>query len=196
MTAECPRCAYSCDKHLSVTKSCCFFFLNNALFWSTQIEDGEIFATINQKDGMVRFHDNPEKYNSAAMLLELGKEVRYILIYAAYSVRFSFFFVLFSFPSKSNAFFLFSIPFHLLSLVVSHVLLSNFQNFVRLNQKWCLTSLHVFKIEESYIMKSVYQLYISDAEVHCNGRKVAGNGSWNCCQSPICAKGLKMLFNW
>ena len=40
-----------------------------------QIEDGEIFATINQKDGMVSFHDNPEKYNSAAMLLELDKEV-------------------------------------------------------------------------------------------------------------------------
>ncbi|KAL8594125.1 COP9 signalosome complex subunit 3 [Nucella lapillus] len=40
------------------------------------IEDGEIFATINQKDGMVRFHDNPEKYNSAAMLLELDKEMQ------------------------------------------------------------------------------------------------------------------------
>lgn len=39
------------------------------------IEDREIFATINQKDGMVRFHDNPEKYNSASMLLELGKEM-------------------------------------------------------------------------------------------------------------------------
>lgn len=43
--------------------------------FDSQIEDGEIFATINQKDGMVRFHDNPEKYNSAAMLLELDKEV-------------------------------------------------------------------------------------------------------------------------
>ncbi|KAK7112546.1 hypothetical protein V1264_011990 [Littorina saxatilis] len=40
------------------------------------IEDGEIYATINQKDGMVRFHDNPEKYNSAAMLLELDKEMQ------------------------------------------------------------------------------------------------------------------------
>ena len=40
-----------------------------------QIDDGEIFATINLKDGMVSFHDNPEKYNSAAMLLELDKEV-------------------------------------------------------------------------------------------------------------------------
>ena len=45
-----------------------------------QIEDGEIFATINQKDGMVRFHDNPEKYNSPNMLLEVDKEVRYSLV--------------------------------------------------------------------------------------------------------------------
>ncbi|GFO38065.1 cop9 signalosome complex subunit 3 [Plakobranchus ocellatus] len=40
------------------------------------IEDGEIFATINQKDGMVRFHDNPEKYNSSNMLLEVDKEMQ------------------------------------------------------------------------------------------------------------------------
>ncbi|KAK3091308.1 hypothetical protein FSP39_018814, partial [Pinctada imbricata] len=40
------------------------------------IEDGEIFATINQKDGMVRFHDNPEQYKSAAMLLQLDKEMQ------------------------------------------------------------------------------------------------------------------------
>jgi len=40
-----------------------------------QIEDGEIFATINQKDGMVRFHDNPEQYKSASMLQQLDKEV-------------------------------------------------------------------------------------------------------------------------
>ncbi|XP_059149301.1 COP9 signalosome complex subunit 3-like isoform X2 [Physella acuta] len=40
------------------------------------IEDGEIFATINQKDGMVRFHDNPENYNSPNMLLDLDKEMQ------------------------------------------------------------------------------------------------------------------------
>ncbi|KAL4240060.1 COP9 signalosome complex subunit 3 [Mactra antiquata] len=40
------------------------------------IEDGEIYATINQKDGMVRFHDNPEKYNSSRMLLQLDKEMQ------------------------------------------------------------------------------------------------------------------------
>jgi COP9 signalosome complex subunit 3 len=40
------------------------------------IEDGEIFATINQKDGMVIFHDNPEKYNSSEMLRNLDEEMR------------------------------------------------------------------------------------------------------------------------
>lgn len=40
------------------------------------IEDGEIFATINQKDGMVCFHDNPEKYNNVSMLLMLDKEMQ------------------------------------------------------------------------------------------------------------------------
>jgi COP9 signalosome complex subunit 3 len=40
------------------------------------IEDGEIFATINQKDGMVRFHDNPETYNSVDMLAQLDQQVR------------------------------------------------------------------------------------------------------------------------
>ena len=37
---------------------------------------------------MVRFHDNPEKYNSAAMLLELDKEVSvcYRLLYLSVCV--------------------------------------------------------------------------------------------------------------
>ena len=48
--------------------------------FTLQIEDGEIFATINQKDGMVSFHDNPEKYNNASMLLQLDAEVSVILI--------------------------------------------------------------------------------------------------------------------
>lgn len=43
---------------------------------SFQIEDGEIFASINQKDGMVCFHDNPEKYNNPAMLHNIDQEVR------------------------------------------------------------------------------------------------------------------------
>jgi len=40
------------------------------------IEGKEIFASINQKDGMVRFHDNPEQYNSPSMLLDLDKEMQ------------------------------------------------------------------------------------------------------------------------
>jgi hypothetical protein len=40
-----------------------------------QIADGEIFATINQRDGMVSFHDNPEKHDSAGMLKRLDVEV-------------------------------------------------------------------------------------------------------------------------
>ncbi|XP_040830473.1 COP9 signalosome complex subunit 3 isoform X2 [Ochotona curzoniae] len=39
------------------------------------IEDGEIFASINQKDGMVSFHDNPEKYNNPAMLHHMDQEM-------------------------------------------------------------------------------------------------------------------------
>lgn len=49
---------------------------DNIFHFVLQIDNGEIFATINQKDGMVRFHDNPEKYNSASMLLDLDKEVK------------------------------------------------------------------------------------------------------------------------
>uniref|UniRef100_A0AAR2L3R6 COP9 signalosome complex subunit 3 n=1 Tax=Pygocentrus nattereri TaxID=42514 RepID=A0AAR2L3R6_PYGNA len=42
---------------------------------SSQIEDGEIYASINQKDGMVCFHDNPEKYNNPAMLHKIDQEM-------------------------------------------------------------------------------------------------------------------------
>lgn len=45
-------------------------------FSSLQIEDGEIYASINQKDGMVCFHDNPEKYNNPAMLHKIDQEVK------------------------------------------------------------------------------------------------------------------------
>ncbi|KXJ29960.1 COP9 signalosome complex subunit 3 [Exaiptasia diaphana] len=38
------------------------------------IEDGDIYATINQRDGMVSFHDSPEKYNSPNMLKKLDEE--------------------------------------------------------------------------------------------------------------------------
>jgi len=39
------------------------------------IENGEIFATINQKDGMVTFHENPEKYNSIETMILLDKQM-------------------------------------------------------------------------------------------------------------------------
>ncbi|OQR79978.1 COP9 signalosome complex subunit 3-like [Tropilaelaps mercedesae] len=40
------------------------------------IEDGEIFASINQKDGMVKFMDNPNKFNNANCFLELEEKMR------------------------------------------------------------------------------------------------------------------------
>jgi COP9 signalosome complex subunit 3 len=42
------------------------------------IEDGEIFASINQRDGMVVFLDNPEKYNSPAMYRQIEEDVSYV----------------------------------------------------------------------------------------------------------------------
>jgi len=39
------------------------------------IDDGEIFATINQKDGMVVFQDNPERYDSMAIFQKLQDEM-------------------------------------------------------------------------------------------------------------------------
>lgn len=40
-----------------------------------QIEDGEIYAVINQKDGMVVFLDSPEKYASPETLCLLEKQM-------------------------------------------------------------------------------------------------------------------------
>lgn len=39
------------------------------------IGDGEIFATINQKDGMVVFHDNPENYESVTVFQKLQENM-------------------------------------------------------------------------------------------------------------------------
>jgi len=41
----------------------------------TMIEEGDIFASISQKDGMVLFHDNPDKYDSTTTVERLQKEV-------------------------------------------------------------------------------------------------------------------------
>jgi len=40
------------------------------------IEDGEIFASIDQRDGMVVFLDNPEKYNSPVMYRQIEDDMR------------------------------------------------------------------------------------------------------------------------
>lgn len=40
-----------------------------------QIEEGDIYASISQKDGMVLFHDNPDKYDSTCTVERLQKEV-------------------------------------------------------------------------------------------------------------------------
>jgi len=40
------------------------------------IEDGDIFASINQKDGMVVFLDNPEKYNTAKMFRKVEDDIK------------------------------------------------------------------------------------------------------------------------
>lgn len=39
------------------------------------IRDGEVFATINQKDGMVSFHDNPEKYDNPVLMNQLTNQI-------------------------------------------------------------------------------------------------------------------------
>ena len=43
--------------------------------WFHKIEDGDIYASISQKDGMVLFHDNPDKYDSTSTVERVQKEV-------------------------------------------------------------------------------------------------------------------------
>jgi len=43
------------------------------------IESGEIFATINQKDGMVSFHEDPEQYDTNSMLSSLDQQVQKVI---------------------------------------------------------------------------------------------------------------------
>lgn len=40
------------------------------------IEDGEIFASINQKDGMVRFQEDPEQYNTREMAEKIDVHIQ------------------------------------------------------------------------------------------------------------------------
>jgi len=41
----------------------------------SMIEDGDIYATINQKDGMVHFHDSPEKYDTPRVVRMIETEI-------------------------------------------------------------------------------------------------------------------------
>ncbi|KAF6161400.1 hypothetical protein GIB67_009279 [Kingdonia uniflora] len=43
------------------------------------IQDGEIFATINQKDGMVSFHEDPEQYKSCEMIDHIDSSIQRII---------------------------------------------------------------------------------------------------------------------
>lgn len=43
------------------------------------IEDGEIFATINQKDGMVRFLEDPEQYKTCEMIERIDSSIQRIM---------------------------------------------------------------------------------------------------------------------
>lgn len=43
------------------------------------IKSGEIFASINQKDGMVVFKDDPEKYNTPEMFLKIQEDISQIM---------------------------------------------------------------------------------------------------------------------
>ena len=52
-----------------------FSWLSTCVYHVFQIEDGDIYASINQRDGMVSFHQNPEKYNNPKMLKKLDDEV-------------------------------------------------------------------------------------------------------------------------
>lgn len=43
------------------------------------IETNEIFATINQKDGMVSFHEVPEQYDTNKILTHLDHQIQKVI---------------------------------------------------------------------------------------------------------------------
>ncbi|RWW61078.1 hypothetical protein BHE74_00031877, partial [Ensete ventricosum] len=55
------------------------------------IQDGEIFATINQKDGMVSFHEDPEQYKTCGMIEHIDSSIQ------RYVMNFHFMFTCFSY---------------------------------------------------------------------------------------------------
>lgn len=44
-----------------------------------QIKSGEIFASINQKDGMVVFKDDPQKYNTPGMFQKIQHDITRVM---------------------------------------------------------------------------------------------------------------------
>ncbi|KAF5746942.1 putative 26S proteasome regulatory subunit S3 [Tripterygium wilfordii] len=44
------------------------------------IQDGEIYATINQKDGMVRFLEDPEQYKTCEMIEHIDSSIQRIMV--------------------------------------------------------------------------------------------------------------------
>lgn len=44
-------------------------------FFKIQIQDGEIYAAINQKDGMVRFLEDPEQYKTCQMIEHIDSSI-------------------------------------------------------------------------------------------------------------------------
>lgn len=53
------------------------------------IESKEIFALINQRDGTVHFHDDPEQYNSLEMLMKLQKQIEECMALEKHLIRVS-----------------------------------------------------------------------------------------------------------
>jgi len=49
---------------------------NDIPVFSMQIEEGQIFASIDQKDGMVSFNDDPEDYGNNDMLNQIDKQIK------------------------------------------------------------------------------------------------------------------------
>lgn len=45
----------------------------------TMVKDGEIFASINKKDGMVVFKDDPEKFNTPATMQMITNEIKQVI---------------------------------------------------------------------------------------------------------------------
>ncbi|PKU75684.1 COP9 signalosome complex subunit 3 [Dendrobium catenatum] len=43
------------------------------------IQDGDIFATINQKDGMVSFHEDPEQYKTCEMIDQIDSSIQRLM---------------------------------------------------------------------------------------------------------------------